>query len=72
MLFNLFTRNKDIHKEEIDKKYKIAVTPPPEDSQSLYTFNDEIDIILGENIKKSKYAIPLDNSDFKEWQYINE
>jgi hypothetical protein len=66
MLFNLFTRNKDIHKEEIDKKYKIAVTTPPEDLQPLYTFDDGIDIILGENIKKSKYTIPLDNSDFKE------
>ena len=66
MLFNIFTRNKDLYKEEIDKKYKIAVTPPPENLPPDFSLDMDIDIILGENIKKSKYTKPLDNSDFKE------
>ena len=67
MLFNLFNRNKNVRKEEIEKKYKIAITPPQESLQPDFPLDMDIDIVLGENIKRSKYTQPLDDSNYKKW-----
>ena len=56
MLFNLFGNKKDTNKEDLDKKYKASVIPPSPHEAKLDSSDDEINIVLGDNIKKSKYT----------------
>lgn len=63
MFFNLFGGNKESGKEEIDKKYKLSVAPPSPTTTNLNSqTEDEIDIVLGDNIKKSKYTVDLSDN----------
>ena len=67
MFFNIFVRKKDKTKEEIDKKCKAAVIlSVPEDTQPENKGEDDINIILGDEIKKSKYTYQLTNHNLKE------
>ena len=59
MFLNLFGSKKDCNKEEIDKKLKTSVIPPSSIIRLDHESEDEIDVILGNNIKKTKYAHDL-------------
>ena len=61
MVFSLFGHKKDARREEIDKKYQIAVAPSQELPPNSVSEDEKIDIILGENIKKSKFTQPMEN-----------
>ena len=56
MLFNLFGNKKVTSKDDLDKKYKASVVPPSPKEIKLDSSDDEIDVILGDNIKRSKYT----------------
>lgn len=66
MFFNLFGNKKDSSKEEIDKKLKTSVIPPSPIIRLDHESEDEIDVILGDNIKKSKFAQDLLDHNWKE------
>ncbi len=57
MLFNIFGSRKGDSRNEIDKKCKAEVTSSSDDNIKMdFESEDDIHIILGENIKKSRFT----------------
>lgn len=55
MLFNLLGGKKDTKKPEINKRVSV-ISSYPDQIKLDHESEDEIDVILGEGIKNSKYA----------------
>ncbi|MGE5328460.1 MAG: hypothetical protein ACM3KR_03005 [Deltaproteobacteria bacterium] len=64
MLFNLFSSKKSGDTNEtIDKKLKTSlITPYTDNNLELLKTDDGIDIVIGDNIKKSKYSSEISDN----------